>query len=82
MTLLKHTPYKSNVIRIWENLHMYKHKGNDQLIIEKIQIQNIQRTNAHNKNVQTAQLTVRQIERTVAHTAPERRRLNQDEHTT
>lgn len=37
---LKHVPYKGNVINKWENLHIYKHKDNNQLISERMQTQN------------------------------------------
>ena len=37
MKLLKHIPYKGNTMNTWENLHIYKHKNNNELIEEQIQ---------------------------------------------
>jgi len=37
MTLLKNISYKGNIMNIWENLHIYKHKTNNKLIEEQIQ---------------------------------------------
>ena len=38
MTLVKHIPHKGTIMNIWENLQIYKHKTQNKLIPEQIQI--------------------------------------------
>ena len=38
VTLIKHVPHKGTIMNIWENLQIYKHKTQNRLIPEQIQI--------------------------------------------
>ena len=38
VTLIKHIPHKCTIMNIWENLQIYKHKTQNKLIPEQIQI--------------------------------------------
>lgn len=47
-TLLKHTPYKSNIMNVWKNLQIHKHQTNKKLIKEQFTNKHITQQNIKN----------------------------------
>ena len=57
MTLIKHVTHKGTIMNIWENLRIYKHKTQNKLIHEQIQINTKHYTIFKALNIENTQKT-------------------------
>ena len=58
MTLIKHIPHKGTIMNIWENLQIYKHKTQNKLISEQIQINTKHDTIFKALNIENTQILI------------------------